>query len=386
MNLADRYTSHTWMAEERQRLWRRVWLLAGVSLDVASAGQRAVFDLGVDSVVVVRGEDGVLRAFHNVCPHRGHPLCDGLGKGASLVCPYHRWTFGLDGRLTRRADEEQFDGEPVALSPVRCEEWGGFVWVCLDPDGGSLDDWLGPVADGLASYGHGRFGVESDVTMPLDCNWKVSLDVHNESYHVHTLHPQTLGLLDDTAVEVTRLDPHARMVVPFGRPSGRRAAGGIDPALAGRMRQAGLDPSTVDPADSRQAIIEAERSRHPGSSLSDSQLVDNHMFYVFPNLQFNCYADHLMLFRHRPHPTDPGRCLFDQLTLGRHLRGRTASHRRLSRDGDTMGPVTDADLVVAEQVQRGMGSLGFRAPRLGKDEACIALMHEGLTAWVGATA
>lgn len=330
MSLADRYTHPDWLQREHDRLWPRVWLYACPALDVASPGQHAVLDLGRESVLVIRGTDGTLRAFHNVCPHRGHPLCAGPGTVRTLRCPYHQWTFALDGALTHRPDPASFEPGEVRLAGVRCEQLGGLVWVCLDAEAPALRDWLGPVAPALEAYRVHEMALENDQTMPLACNWKASVDVHNESYHVRFLHPQALPVVDVDRVRLTDWAPHGRMVVPF----------------------------------------HADAPGAPGP--------DNHMFYVFPNLQLNCYRDALMLFRHRPHPTDPGRCAFDQQIfqrMGEPVRQR--AHQTLSRT-DSMGPVTDADLDVVERLQRGLGSSGFDGPLLGDQESFLASMHRTL--------
>lgn len=325
MNLADRYLDVDWMRTEQARLWPKVWLYACPALDVAESGQHVVFELGRESILVVRS--GELRAFHNVCPHRGHPLCSGSGRARTLRCPYHQWTFSLGGALTHRPDADGFPDGEVGLAEVRCTELGGLVWVCLDPAAPSLRDWLGPVAEAFEAYRVGEMTLANDQTMPLGCNWKSSVDVHNESYHVRFLHPQALPIVDVDGVELTRWDPHGQMVVPF--------------------KEGGPGP-------------------------------DNHMFYVFPNLQLNCYRDALMLFRHRPDPADPGRCRFDQQIFERRAGPiRERAHQPLART-DSMGPVTDADLDVVERLQRGMASSGFSGPILGDQESFIAMMHAQL--------
>jgi len=227
---------------------------------------------------------------------------------------------------------------------AQVEVFAGLIWVNSDPDATSLRSWLGPLAAQIAAYRIEEMALESDVTMPLACNWKCSVDVHNEGYHLHTLHPEILGFVDDTAVEITIYGPHGRMIVPMGRPSARL-------------------PGATVPANA-------------------PKISDNHMFYVFPNVQLNCYDDHVMLFRHRPHPTDPGMCSFDQQIFRRgQAAERLASHRRLER-GDSLGPITDADLDVVERLQLGMAGRGFDNPIWCGQEKFIAHMHATLETWL----
>ena len=256
------------------------------------------------------------------------------------------WLEAANARLWPRVwrmvapavDQRTFDAP-------RVETFAGLSWINSDPHAGSLRAWLGPVAPLIEAYDLGAMTLESDMSMVLACNWKASVDAHNEGYHVHTLHPEILSFVDDTAVELALFGPHGRMIVPMGRPSGRR-------------------PGATVPADLRVQS-------------------DNHMFYIFPNLQLNCYADHAMIFRHQPHPTDPGICRFDQQILRRGDGPRRASaHRTLTRHRHSLGPVTDADLDVVEQLQLGMMGRGFDDPVWSQQEAFIAHMHANLEAWL----
>jgi nitrite reductase/ring-hydroxylating ferredoxin subunit len=131
--MESRYTSVAFMEREREALWPAVWLLAGVADDVASPGRCFAFEHGCESLLVVN-DAGALRAFHNVCQHRGHPLRpDGAGKVGALRCPYHGWTYGLDGRLRHVPDRETFaSGAPedeLSLRPLGCATVSGLVFV-----------------------------------------------------------------------------------------------------------------------------------------------------------------------------------------------------------------------------------------------------------------
>jgi phenylpropionate dioxygenase-like ring-hydroxylating dioxygenase large terminal subunit len=376
------------MRWERERMWPRAWLVAAASVDLQRPGARVPFDLGHESMVLVRGEDGAPRAFYNVCPHRGHRLCDGAADGgATLRCPYHHWTFDLQGRLTQRADPDAFPEGEVRLAALRCEELAGLVWVQMEGRAPPLQAWLGALAAPLLAYGTARMDLATSVSMPVACNWKLMLDANNETYHLQSIHAELLGVVDDTSVVYETHPPHGRMKVPFAQPSGRRDRESLDPMLVGLAREAGIDGAALSAADLRRALIAAARARLAAmrwdtASLDDDQMVDNHMFYLFPNVQLNCYADRLQLFRHRPHPSDPGRMIFDDWVFepADTAPRRRAAHKQLAPD-DSMGPVIDQDLRAVAAVQHGMHSRGFSEPILGEGEAFIRLLHDTLSEW-----
>lgn len=366
MSLAARYTSTDWMRREHEGLWPRAWLLVGLSLDVARPGQRMRFDIGTESLVVARDAAGTLRAFFNVCPHRGHRLCsERLGRGR-LRCPYHHWQFALSGKLHARPDSDHFTARPD-LTPIRCSEAAGLVWVCMDAQAPPLVEWLGPVLSWLTPYQTEAMSLTDEVTLPTAANWKLTLDANNEHYHLHTIHPQLLDMIDDTAVTTERASPHGRMRVPVGVASRRRSGEPAPPGRAGAQRTR-LTGQGIDV-----------------SGLSDAQLIENQMLYVFPNLQLNCYPDRLQIFRHRPHASDPARGYFDRIVLTASADAaprRRTRHRLLDAKTGSLGAVIDADLVAVRSVQRGLSSRGFQGPCLGTSESLIAMMHDVLTEWL----
>jgi phenylpropionate dioxygenase-like ring-hydroxylating dioxygenase large terminal subunit len=142
----DWYSDPSVLRLERDRIFRRTWQYAGRADQVAEPGAYFTCDLGGIPIVVVRGEDGTLRGFHNVCRHRGSLVCEGEGKRASLQCPYHAWTYALDGtlRAAPRSDlVPGFDKDELGLRPAAVGSWGPFVFVNPDPDAVPLGDWLG---------------------------------------------------------------------------------------------------------------------------------------------------------------------------------------------------------------------------------------------------
>jgi phenylpropionate dioxygenase-like ring-hydroxylating dioxygenase large terminal subunit len=246
----------------------------------------------------------------------------------------------------------------LELGEARVQPWAGFAWASREPSC-SLEAYLGPVMEALAPYGLEGWRAESFVTTELACNWKLSVDAHNEGYHVPSLHPEVGETVDDGAEQITLLGEHSRIVVPMGRPSGRL---GGDRAAQERAR--------------KRVQREARRPEHV--ALSDDQLSDSHQFYVFPNLQLNVFADHALVFRHRPHATDPERCHFDQMSLTRHAGAEVLQAEPVESDDPRFGPVTGADLALLPELQRGIRSRGFRGGVLSRRERCIAHMHDAL--------
>ena len=244
----ERYVSPVFLRLELERVFPRVWQLAGPLADLDRPGAYFTFELGDESVLVVRQPDGV-RAFLNVCLHRGRALCEpGRGYAPTVRCPYHHWEYGLDGRLLRmpgggglaRADE----GGPLRLREVACAVAAGFVWVHLGDDPEPLPDFLGVIPDRLHVYRMEEYALERDQTVELECNWKVAADAFNEAYHLRAVHPQLLAMLDETAVETELLGRHAAIRVPFAVPSPSQPdRETVTEPLRDLLRQAGIDPA-----------------------------------------------------------------------------------------------------------------------------------------------
>ena len=178
-----RYTSETFMAPEWDGVWTRCWLFAGLASDIPEAGDYFVFNIGRESVLVLRDEDATVRAFYNVCQHRGNRLFTSeSGCVAQIACPYHGWTYALDGVLTTIPDEAQFrppvDRSTRSLKPVRVELWAGMVWINMDSAAVSLADYLGPIVENLAAFRFEDMVLAQHQTVLLHANSKLSL-IHN---------------------------------------------------------------------------------------------------------------------------------------------------------------------------------------------------------------
>jgi len=199
------YTDQQLYDDELREVFGRGWTLAGHVSEVAEAGQYLTTTLGREPVMVIRGHDGELRTLSNVCRHRASTILEGSGAcRAAMRCPYHGWTYHLDGTLAAAPSARgfrSFDPSTVALPRFRTAEVGGLVFACSDPDAPGLSELLGPVEDFLVSLGLERLVVHPSPQGPRRYddypeNWKILADNYLEDYHVPVAHPSLVRLLD----------------------------------------------------------------------------------------------------------------------------------------------------------------------------------------------
>jgi phenylpropionate dioxygenase-like ring-hydroxylating dioxygenase large terminal subunit len=396
-----RYLSREFMQLEWDRIWTKVWLLGGREVDIPEPGDYIVTEIGRESILIVRQNDRGLRAFYNVCQHRGNRLRPGCGLGStgdarSFRCPYHSWEYELDGTYRRIPDIDTFpQGKPpYGLSEVRCDTWGSFVWFTLDPDAPPLAEFLDPIQRHLDPYNFHKMVQTRDVTVEWDCNWKTSVDAFNESYHVQGIHPQLMWYLNDLDLQIDCYQRHSRYLIPFGTLSPRvRTPPSIPEPIKTIMKAAGMDPADYDApiANIRRDVQKWKRAHGPGqgkdySRLSDDQLTDDFHYLIFPNLSLNVHADDLWIFRQRPHATDPDKMFYDILTFDLVPDGtqwpERAPHKQWKHGDKSIGLVLDQDSQNLPCVQAGMHSRGFRGLWAGRQELRIRHFHKVIDDYV----
>jgi phenylpropionate dioxygenase-like ring-hydroxylating dioxygenase large terminal subunit len=376
------------------------------------------FDIGPESFLVVRDEDGSVKAHYNVCPHRGSQLVStDLGSVGQFTCPFHSWQFALDGTCTTVTDAETFRPEVLChgtdLSSVRCEVAAGLVFIAMDPDIQPLTEFLGPILGQLELYEIDQMYVVQHRRSDWGSNWKGGVDAFAEIYHLHAVHPQTQCLMDDR----TQIDLWpgglSRQFVPFAQPSPRFAdQESVNPGIQMMLRDAGIDPETYEGTarETRSAVQAAKRKRSDELGLryerfSDSQLSDSVVYSVFPNVQIGCHPEAVFLHRFIPHATDPNQFTYDTCILYRHvdapgysapawmgmgeevdLSGRTRPdviHTALG-EPPCLGEVLDQDSDLLPVVQKGARSRGFRGPLWSEQEGRLRHFHAELDRMMGA--
>jgi len=197
----DWYVDGAVLRLEQERIFRRFWQYAGLVDRVSQPGSFAATRAGDVPIVLVRDEDGALRAFLNVCRHRGSLVCEGSGVRKTLQCPYHAWTYGLDGRLVnapRLARETFADAGELGLVQLRLETWGPFAFVNPDADAVPLSDFLGDIPERVAASGVDVDALRFLERAESDCaaNWKVCAENYLECYHCPTAHAGFSAVVD----------------------------------------------------------------------------------------------------------------------------------------------------------------------------------------------
>ena len=273
-------------------------------------------------------------------------------------------------------------------------EWGGFVWFSLNPDVEPLADYLGMIPEHLDPYHFERMAWKRDITVEWDCNWKASMDAFHENYHVQGIHPQLQWYLDDVNVQIDCYDKHSRYLVPFATVSPRVALpSSIPPAIDYMMRKAGMDrPSTK--AASRTIRLDLQRFIRANaaaqgkdfSELNDDQLTDDYHYSIFPNVSMNIHAEDIMMFRQRPHPTDPNKMfydlwMFELVPEGEEWPARVR-HQHFNHGDKSLGQVLDQDAFNLPTVQKGMQSSAFKGLWLSDQELRIRHFHKVLDQYI----
>ena len=423
----DRYTSPEFHRLEMEAVWKRVWQMACREDQVAAPGDFAEYTIADQSVLILRGEDGRVRAFPNTCLHRGNRLVSGCGNaGNELRCRYHLWGYHLDGSLKDIPDRDGFPGVEDAecqLPEFHCDTWGGFVFVNFTQDPEPLADFLAPLPEQLAPYHLDQMVPTTSATTVVSANWKVVVEAFLEVYHVMGIHPQLLPMLDDVRTTFENYPTHSRMIVPFGVPSARiedsvtpaevltalLQAGSGQPAPEHEGDSPALDPVAMfsgminpdgtlnlpDGMTVRDFVIGMVRGIGASkdldfSGLAEDQLIDDWHYHIFPNLVFNTHAGNFLFFRIRPNGDDPNSCLFDIETYEWIADPEEAGRKRASptfapERSRSFGVVIDQDLENLPGVQKGLRTTSpHDYITISDQETRIAKLHEVIDRYVGA--
>ncbi len=350
------YTDPTVFQQEQARIFETYWFAAARSADIDGPGSFRTVDVGRENVLIVRGRDRALRAFLNVCRHRGARVCmeqSGTGR-RKLQCGYHAWTYSLDGALVAAPNltqMEDVDRSRYGLIPVHLREWLGYVWVSLAEEPPSFEDTVvGAVAgrlgdaDVIDDWGIDRLDVGRRITYDVKANWKLIVENFMECYHCATIHPELTEVLPEFA------DGYAAQYFV-----GHGAAFGED-----------VQGFTVDGSEGVAALpgVDAEHDRK------------YYAITVNPQVFINLVPDHVIF--HRMYPVAADRTVVECDWL--YLPEVVAKGLDLTRSVELFHRVNEQDFDAAERCQLAADSRAYaRGGVLVPSEHHIGLFHEWVT-------
>jgi len=332
------YSDPTVLAREHECIFGSAWQYAGWTEQVAEPGSFFSSIAGQIPVAIVRGKDGLLRGFVNVCRHRGHAVVDGQGCRETLQCPYHAWTYDLDGTLRKAPRSERepgFDPSAFSLLPVAVDTWGPFVFVNPDPEAEALEQALGPIPGLVAASGVAldRIRFHSHHEWRQEVNWKVALENYLECYHCPTAHPGFSRVID--------VDPD----------SYRLSIGPMSSSQLGPVRQSALEGHGKVPYD-------------PNGEVRQSQY-----HFVFPNTTINIAPGPQNLSIERWLPLGPR----TTVEVTDYFFDPAESEARIQEVLEWDTQVAEEDVALVLSVQRGLDSGRVPQGRLmGESEKLIA--------------
>jgi phenylpropionate dioxygenase-like ring-hydroxylating dioxygenase large terminal subunit len=338
------YSDPEFHALELERVFRPSWQVVCHVNEIPAAGDWRTLDFLGESIVTIRGTDGAVRSFFNVCRHRGSRLVDGqAGCARKLVCPYHAWTYETDGRLTGVPGKSDYPGLDLSrhgLAPVDQEIWQGFVFVRLQDDGGpSVAEMIAPYADEVTPYRFEELEAIGRVTLrPRDVNWKNVGDNYSDNLHINVAHPGLTRLFSKSYAIAA--EPHVdRMVGDLvERPSAN---------LSERLYQRLLPDVPHLPESHKRRWL---------------------YFKLWPNVAFDIYPDQIDFMQWLP--VSPTQCLIREISYAlpdgrREMKAARYLNWRINRQ------VNLEDTALITRVQQGMSSHSFSVGPLGTSEVCL---------------
>ncbi|TLX71337.1 aromatic ring-hydroxylating dioxygenase subunit alpha [Pseudomonas nicosulfuronedens] len=428
----DGYISKDYVQLEKERMWPKVWQVACRLEEIPNVGDYVTFDVIDESIIITRLTGDRIKAYYNVCQHRGRRLTSGCGHATKFHCNYHGWQWNLDGSVLRVLDEDDWAGcpnmsrEELALKEVLVDTWGGFVFINMDPKAEPLAQYLAPVPEITDCFEFEKMRYRWYKSVRLPCNWKVALEAFNEGYHVAATHPQILDTQGDDVTRSFAFGKHGM----FGYPTATRLPGTPSPRT-GKPIPDDIRPGLVkfyqimedqlkaiftdrDNEATKRLLTEVEPTQDQFLVLSKAMEFQREAaikegagwpdisfeqmgragtdWHVFPNLVFLLYPDGALFYRARPDGDNPDSCIYDIWSLKRYAPGQEPKLNREFYHGvddwktntvENFGLILSQDFNNMGQVQQGMKSRGFAGARTSPlQESAISNFHRELNEYL----
>lgn len=410
---ATRYFSRAWHDREVEKIWRKTWQMACRVEEIAQVGDQIVYDIVDDSLVVVRTAPDTIKAYVNSCLHRGTQLRTGPGNAKSLRCPFHGWTWNLDGTLKLIPGQWDFphvDKAQFCLPEAQVATWGGFVFINFDRDAEPFETYLEILPAHFDAFQLENRYKAAHVAKIMPCNWKLGMEAFIEAYHVPIAHPQVTSYYGDSNTQYD-IWPDVRHVSRM-----LSVQGLASPGVRGVSEQQTVDdlrrdapffggrPIVVGEGETARGKL-AERarekiSRSSGtdmSQLSDSESLDLIEYLLFPNMVPWGGQALPITYRFRPNGNDPDSHIMEIIFLfakspdGSHpppAAMRMLGPEQNWADAPELGSaamVADQDTDNLRRIQKGLKTSRKPGVTLARyQESRIRHFHETLDAYLSA--
>lgn len=417
-----RYVSTAFAKCEADNLWPRVWQMACREEEIPRVGDYTVYRIVDQEILLIRTDADTVKAYHNVCPHRATALAQGSGRFSTgeITCPFHGWRWNLNGDSTFVLDREEFKGgclsdDDVKLRECQVAHWLGCVWINMDPDASSFDDYIAPVRSWVETLCVDKMQTYWHRVVPVKANWKITQEAFFEAYHVPATHPQ---LESSRGREVGGLLQKAYQYDCYGKGHFSYESTGIFKGQEGQVSARQIDgliklyvklhegyDSTVLASDVMAAKAIRNRNIPEGVGAYDAFLDSMYEMaadagrpmpertdvnlrkwggaaLIFPNYVIFPQFGNALIYRARPDGDDPDACIFDVWSVTTYPEAeRPPSPKSIyvddAIDPDQLPIIPRQDFGNIPRVQKGLHSRGLDATILSqRQETGILNMHE----------
>lgn len=425
----EAYISREYARAEGDKLWAKVWQQVGRIEEIPRVGDFLTYEILDDSLIVVRTSADTIRAYHNVCSHRGRRLVDtpdgardARGSAKQFVCGFHGWRYNLEGENTFAAEREDWPcgltEERTRLPEVSVDTWGGWVWINMDPECEPLRDYLEPAASLLDHFHLENMRYRWRKWLVFDCNWKVALEAFMETYHVPYTHPEFMNFGKFLGWSRAQ-GKHSN--IGYDAPKGMeenqaklRIGGGADPRISTIEMQnftwenANTNTTRTLVEAAQRLIDELPEGTPPDQVLRhwldsakrddeargvvwptvDPQVVaqSGTAWQIFPNFQIGHALNNMLCYSARPYGDDPDKCIFEAAVYELFPAGEEPKTEWEYTPADDPGwrTVLPQDFHNMSAVQKGMKTRGFSGPKPNPyRERSVANLHHNLATYMG---
>jgi len=422
-----------YLKEEKQHLWPRVWQHAGRVEEIPNVGDYLTYEVADESVIVIRTGADTVKAFHNVCAHRGRRLVNtpadqngARGNTRKFVCGFHAWSYDIEGNNTFILDDQDWNGalenQCTSLTAVRVETWGGWLFINMDPDCEPLEAFLGEAARRLNPFQLERMRYKWRQWVVFDCNWKTAIEAFMEPYHVAGTHTQLLKWGQYYAYSqaygphgVSGFDERDKSMKMEQSSSITRVGKGADPRVSTYELQKEIY-ETVNNASSTLTLVNAAKrlvdelpeetppqeviAHWMASAKADDaargvdwpEITPEQMgeaglaWSLFPNMTILHGITFALCYRVRPYGDDPDKCIFESYAIERYPDGEEPSTEWVYAEAtaEQWGSVLAQDFSNMGWVQKGMKSSGFKGTLPNPhQERKVTNFHRNLALYMG---